>query len=348
MTFLLYGAAGYTGSLIAERCAQRKIDVVLAGRSDSVRSLGDRLGLRSLVVPLDDANALDRALVDVTAVLHCAGPFSRTSRPMVDACLRTGRHYLDITGEIDVFEACAARSSEAKAANIALLPGVGFDVVPSDCLAAHVKRRLPSATSLSLCIAALGRLSHGTASTVVEHLGEGGAVRERGRIVVEPAGKRSRTFDLGDGKTRLAVSMPWGDVATAWHSTNIDEIVVYFALPSPLRRGARLLPLAAPLLRSRRLRSLVQSFIPSGGPDANARDRGRAVIVAEASDGSRTVTSRLGTPDGYALTVESALLAVSRTVEGSLASGYLTPSLAFGPDFVMQIQGVSRFDTETI
>jgi short subunit dehydrogenase-like uncharacterized protein len=65
------------------------------------------------------------AIKDVAVVLCAAGPFSTTSRPVADACLRSRVHYLDITGEIDVFEALAARDAEAKARGIMLLPGVG-------------------------------------------------------------------------------------------------------------------------------------------------------------------------------------------------------------------------------
>ena len=101
-------------------------------------------------------------------MLHIAGPFSATSKPMADACLRTGTHYFDITGEIDVFEALAARDAEATKAGIMLLPGVGFDVVPSDCLAVHLKQRMPDAIDLKISIGGLNALSHGTAKSMVE------------------------------------------------------------------------------------------------------------------------------------------------------------------------------------
>jgi short subunit dehydrogenase-like uncharacterized protein len=99
-------------------------------------------------------------------VLCAAGPFSATSRPVADACLRNRVHYLDITGEIDVFEALAARDAEAKARGIMLLPGVGFDVAPSDCLAAHLKRRLPDANDLRPYLSLRANTSRGTAKTI--------------------------------------------------------------------------------------------------------------------------------------------------------------------------------------
>src|SRR5580765_143373 len=144
MALLLYGANGYTGELVARRAAAAGVPVVLAGRNaPAVAALAAELGQDHRAFALDDAAALDRALAGITVVLNCAGPFSRTAAPLVAACLRARAHYLDITGEIAVLEALATRDAEARARGIALLPGAGFDVVPTDCLAAHVARRLP-------------------------------------------------------------------------------------------------------------------------------------------------------------------------------------------------------------
>jgi short subunit dehydrogenase-like uncharacterized protein len=344
MPFLLYGATGYTGALIAEQCAAQKLDVILAGRSEApLRALAERLGLPHKVVGLDDASALDRALGDVDLVLHCAGPFARTSKPMVDACLRTRRHYLDITGEITVFETLQARRNEAKAAGVVVLPGVGFDVVPSDCIAAHAAGRMPNATALSLCIAAMGALSHGTASTVVENLHEGGAVRRGGRIVPEPVGARERTFPLR-GKERACVSMPWGDVSTAFHSTKIPDITVYFAFPPRIVTGFKIARALRPVLQSKRVRGWLQALIPQGGPNADARARGSSVVIAEVTDGTRTLTSTLTGPEGYAFTVQTAMAAVARMRTAPPAAGTHTPSSAFGADFVLSIPNVTRTD----
>src|SRR3712207_3296995 len=145
---------------------------------------------------------------------------------MAEACLSAGVHYLDITGEIGVFEALAARDAQARAAGVMLMPGVGFDVVPTDCLAAHLKRRLPSATRLALGFEAAGRLSRGTARTVIENLGAGGLVRQGGELKRVPAAWRTRVIDFGAGP-RTAMTIPWGGVVTAYHSTGIPTIEVY-------------------------------------------------------------------------------------------------------------------------
>lgn len=154
---LIYGANGYTGTLVAQRAVERGLRPVLAGRNaDAVGAVARRLDLPHIAINLDDVAGLEAALHGRVAVIHCAGPFSKTSRPMANACLRTGVHYIDITGEIAVFEELHARDGEARAAGVMLLPGAGFDVVPSDCLAVHLKRRLPEATHLALAFRGLG------------------------------------------------------------------------------------------------------------------------------------------------------------------------------------------------
>ena len=148
-TILIYGATGYTGRLIAKAASDKGARPILAGRNlDKVKRVAEPLGLSARTFDLGDPARIDAAVKDVSVVLCAAGPFSATSRPVADACLRNRVHYLDITGEIDVFEALAARDAEAQARGVVLLPGVGFDVVPSDCLAAHLKRRLPDANDL--------------------------------------------------------------------------------------------------------------------------------------------------------------------------------------------------------
>ena len=264
---------------------------------------------------------------------------------MADACLRAGRHYLDITGEIPVFEALAARDAEARARGVMLLPGVGFDVVPSDCLAVHVARRLPGATHLELCIASLGGLSHGTALTSLEQF-EGVAVeRVDGKLTTSPLGKHLRAFDFGDGKVRMGVGAPLGDVSTAYRSTGVANLRVALALPSRLRRMVKLAPLFAPLLRTGPVARLARSMVKSGGPDAAARARGKSAVYAEArTDDGRLVAARLDGPEAYSLTVDCALLCAARVLAGAAPPGFQTPAMAYGPELVLEAPGVTRVD----
>jgi len=269
-TWLLYGANGYTGELVAEEARRRGARPVLAGRrAEAVRPLAERLGLPWKAFELSDPARIAEEIAGQRALLLCAGPFSATSAPVVEACLRSGVHYLDVTGEIAVFEACQRRSAEARTRGVVLLPGVGFDVVPSDCLAATLKRALPDATRLELAIASSGGTSRGTAKTVVEGLNQGGAVRQGGRIRKVPLAYRTRTVPFRD-KPRFAMTLPWGDVSTAYYSTGIPDIEVYVATPARAARALALVGPIAPFLGKPLVQRLLKG--PStGAPPAPTR-----------------------------------------------------------------------------
>lgn len=341
--WLLYGANGYTGALIAEEAVRRGLTPVLAGRrEDAIRPLAEKLDLPWRVF---DVGAPDFS--GVSAVLHCAGPFSHTSKPVVDACLRAGIHYLDITGEIAVFEHLFACDAKARGAGIMLLPGAGFDVVPSDCLAAHLARRVPDAVRLALAFVAAGGASRGTLSTVVENLGMPGAVRRNGRLVPVPPGWRMRRLDFGDGRARSAMTIPWGDVSTAFHSTGIPNIEVYTTMSPGLRRAVIATRLIAPLLRTTLVRHALLKRVRGGaaGPDAGARARTRSMLWGEAvAPDGRSAESLLHGPDGYTLTAMTAVLLARKALNGDAPPGFQTPSRAYGADVILEIPGMTRTD----
>jgi short subunit dehydrogenase-like uncharacterized protein len=345
--YLIYGANGYTGRLIVREAAARGLPPVLAGRNaDAVKELARQEHLDYRVFALDDLAALDAGLKDAAVVLNCAGPFSRTAQPLAKACMRRGVHYLDITGEISVFEELAARDAEAKAAGVMLLPGVGFDVVPSDCLAAHLKRRLPTATGLCLGFQAIGRFSRGTATTMVENLPNGGMIRRGSVLARVPAAWRTRTIDFGRGPVR-AMTIPWGDVSTAYRSTGIPDIEVYMAAAPSQLVAARMLRWFGWMAGSRMVQNYLKGRIKAGsaGPTDEERARGESLLWGEAADafGGRVV-SRIRGPEGYTLTASSAVAVVARVLGGEAPPGFQTPSLAYGPDFVLTLPGVLRSD----
>ena len=341
--FLLYGSYGYTGRLIARLAVERGFEPVLAGRSEeALGEQAEREGLRHVVADLDDPEALDHALEGLPLVLHCAGPFSRTFQPMVEACLRQGRHYLDITGEIAVFEAAAQLDDRAREARVMLMPGVGFDVVPTDCLAVHLQSWLPSATRLTLAVLSGSGVSRGTALTMAEQLGKGGVVRRAGRLTAVPAGWKSRTFDFGTGP-HAAVTLPFGDVSTAYYSTGIGEIETYAAAPPGLQRVIRGTGRVGWLLQSGPVRSLIERGIRRrvAGPSAGQRARGETRIYGEvADDDGRSVSAVLVGPEAYAFTALTALAVLERALAGESPPGFQTPARAYGPDLALGIEGI--------
>ncbi len=342
--YLIYGANGYTGELIARLAASRGHRPILAGRNAAeVGSLAATLGGVARVFGLD---AIGTSLDGVSAVLNCAGPFARTAKLMATACLRAGAHYLDVTGEIVVFETLAAMDATAEKAGVMLMPGVGFDVVPTDCLAAHLKRRLPTATRLRLGFQIKGGVSRGTARTMSENLGSGGAVRKGGKIVKVPACWKTRRIDFGLGPT-MAMTIPWGDVSTAWRTTGIPDIEVYLAAPISMRIFARLSRVLGPILGSGFVQRRIDRKIAGGpaGPSAAQRQRGASLVWGEALDdrGSR-VMSRLRGPEGYTMTALTALAVVERVLAGEARPGFQTPARVYGADFILGVPGVERVD----
>ncbi|MER3431226.1 MAG: saccharopine dehydrogenase [Blastocatellia bacterium] len=345
MNFLIYGANGYTGELITRFAAERGLRPLVAGRRESeMRRVAERFGLEYRVFSLEDSSALDAALQDVELVLHCAGPFSITSRPMLEACLRNQRHYLDITGEISVFEYCASLDKKARAAGIMIMPGVGFDVVPSDCLALHLKKRLPDATHLTLAFFGVGRLSHGTLATMIMNLGRGGAIRKDGRITPVPAAFKTREINFGTFR-KVGVTIPWGDVSTAFYSTGIPNIEVFSVVPRSALKLMRTSRYFGRLLVFAPVQQFLQSRIPPGGPSDEERASGKSLLWGEVvNQAGNQAEARMETPEGYTLTALSALKICEKILAGDYSPGFQTPAKAFGADLILEIDGVSRKD----
>ena len=344
-TFLIYGANGYTGELITRMAAERGLKPILAGRNEAkIADLAAKYGFEYRVFSLEDTAKVDAALQEVDMVLHCAGPFSITSQLMVEACIRNKKHYTDITGEISVFETCAAFGKKAEAAGIMVMPGVGFDVVPSDCLARHLKDRLPSATNLSLAFYGVGRLSHGTAATMTMNIGKGGAIRKDGKITGVKAAWKTQEIDFGE-VIKTGVTIPWGDVSTAFYSTGIPNIEVFTVVPPSNLKMMKASRYLGWLLATGPFQSYLQGKIPAGGPSDKERAKGKTLLWGKASDtDGNTVESRMQGPEGYTITAIAALNIAEKILAGNFTAGYQTPAKAYGADLVMEIDGVARQD----
>jgi short subunit dehydrogenase-like uncharacterized protein len=346
--FLIYGSYGYTGQLIVERALQVGMHPILAGRDEKrLRAQAEQYNLDYRTFSLGETAKLDSALSEVDAVLHCAGPFVHTFRQMAEACLRTKRHYVDISGEILGFEALAAMDGQAKEAGIMLLPGSGFDVVSSDCLAAYLKERLPNATHLRLFIRGVGAgVSRGTAKSAIENMHRQGMIRRDGKLVQVPPAWNVREQDFGRGYTK-AVSVGWGDVSTAYYSTGIPNIETYFAFPDIAISFMRLMRVIGPLMYNRLAKKIIQSLthlFPPGPKEENRRS-GRAILIGEVtSQNGGRASSKLITPEGYTCTALTTVEIMKRILNNEFKTGFQTPSLAYGANFIMQFGRVERTD----
>lgn len=348
-TLLLYGATGFVGDATARLAVEHGFKPILAGRDAlKLEKLAAELGVECRVFDLRDPQKIEQALKGITVVLHCAGPYLYTFKPMVDACLQTGTHYLDLTGEIPVYEAIATRDAEAKARGIMLLPGVGFDVVPTDCLAMHLKQRLPSATRLTLAFRGQGPagLPPGTQKTIIELIPYGNRVRRNGRLERPEQAIKTRLIDFGQGPVESA-RLTWGDVFMAYYSTGIPNIEDYAALPKGLRQQMAVFDFLRPLFKLSGMRNLLKNGVRPG-PTADERVHSFTHVWGQVEDDQgRRATARLHGPEaGVIWTTRAALAAVQKVLSGNAPLGFQTPALAYGADFVLEAEGVTREDIE--
>jgi short subunit dehydrogenase-like uncharacterized protein len=348
MDWMIYGANGYTGELIAREAKRQGTTPILAGRSAAkIIALATQLSLPSTAFRLDALPEIVQALGGFRLVLNCAGPFSKTADAMMRACIAAKAHYLDITGEIDVLEGAHRFDAEAKAAGVVLCPGAGFDVVPTDCVALMLKKALPEATELALGFEVSGRLvSAGTAKTLVESLGKSGKIRRAGRIVDCPIGRGLRRIDFGRG-VKLAMPIPWGDVASAFYTTGIPNITVFTPIsPVPLAI-ARLANAFGPVLQSPRLQRWLIRKIEKDvrGPGVSTRNASPSWVWGEAKDShGRSRVIRIVTLNGYSLTVFSSLALAQNVMSNNRAPGCRTPAGLVGENFILSLPGTSKVD----
>lgn len=345
---VIYGSYGYTGNLIAELSSNLSADVVLSGRSrEKLQEQSERLSIPYIVADLKNSSQMDELLSDADVVIHCAGPFVHTYKSMAEACIRNSCHYLDITGEIEVFEGLKKKSEKFNSANIMAMPGVGFDVVPTDCMAAWLHQKMPDATHLELAFKGLGGgVSRGTAKTMIENLGKGGAVRRKGQIINVPPAYKTRSITVKDQQFKV-VSIPWGDVSTAHFSTGIKNIIVYTAIPDKTIKKMKWLPFINPLLKL----GIVKFFLKQSvnkrppGPDENKRETGRSYIWGEVrNQKGDIVESTMEVAEGYRLTSEMALIIAEKVLDGIWESGYQTPSKVYGADLILESNNSFRLD----
>jgi short subunit dehydrogenase-like uncharacterized protein len=350
-TWMIYGANGYTGKLIAEMAVERGLTPILAGRNkEEIQTIAKKLQLKSRVFPLDDFDQLTAGLSGVQLVLHCAGPFSKTSSLMIEGCLHQGTHYLDITGEVNVFEHVHSSkiADRAKKANIVLCSGVGFDVIPTDCVALKLKRLLPSATHLSLGFDSDSGISPGTFKTMIQGLASGSAERRDGIITEFPLGTKHRVIDFGRG-SKTAIAIPWGDVSTAFYTTGIPNIQTWIPMPAPKIRASRILNKFKPIIASSMIQRIMHKWVDSkiSGPTLSSREQSPAFIWGEAhnSEGEK-VTVRIKTANVYTLTIYGAIEVAMRLLKEKPSGGSYTPACLFGPQLIEELPESSAFFVE--
>jgi short subunit dehydrogenase-like uncharacterized protein len=320
-SWMLYGAAGYTGALIAQHACERGHRPVLAGRTaPAVTALAGQLGLQHRAVTLDDPAALNAALAGVDLVLNAAGPFLHTAAPLAEACLAAGVHYLDIGNELQVFRTLYDLDRRARQAGVTIMPGVGFGVVATNCLARHVSDAVGGAAILQIATrAATAQQGPGVAATRQQNMPYGGWIRQAGHLEPCPLGSGTITITLPDGPC-LIMPLPTGDLEAAFQATGAADITAYGAVPAGPAAGDH--PASHPAPPASRSFGWAQATGPDGA----------------------TAAAWLQAGESYAFTAAASIRAVEETLTRAL-HGAFSPAAAFGADFALTIPGTSRTDT---
>lgn len=343
-SWMIYGAYGYSGRLVAEHARENGLTPLLAGRNaEKTQALADELGCAWRAFGLEDSGKIAKNLNDVDAVIHCAGPFSATSKAMIEGCLWSGTHYFDITGEMLVFEHAHSErvDSAAEEAGIIVCPGVGFDVVPTDCIAKALVDALPDAIDLDLGFQGNMTLSPGTAKTMIESLGEGTFARRDGVLKNIPV--QVRDIDFGKGP-RQSMSVSWGDISTAYYTTGIKNITVYWPANDAMIIGMRYSGPFRPLLRLGPVQKILKNRVDRKvhGPSPEQRDQQRVRVWGEVRDAAgQCVTARMTTANGYTVTQLAPVAIIEHMLAHDVEGGSTTPALLMGKDFASQLPGSS-------
>lgn len=344
---LVYGSYGYTGALIVKRLKDTGLKVLLSGRdAGKLQAQSAASGFPAEPFVLKSGAELNQLLSQATVLLNCAGPFSQTAAIMVSACMAAGTHYLDITGEYRVFEDLMKLDDAAQERGIVIMPGVGFDVVPTDCLALHLKQRMPAACKLEMAfVSRPAGVSRGTARTAMQSAGEAPLVRKNGKLESTGLPAPERVVDFGPFKSH-ALCISWGDIATAYRTTGIPDIEVYLGMSE--RQAARMKKLLrwGGLVKLSAVRMLMDLFLNWGkaGPSDQALLEGKTYVYGRVTDPQgNQIEARLEAPNGYRLTADAAVEICGFVVRSGPSGGYHTPAAMMGADFVSRLVGVSGF-----
>ncbi len=342
----IYGAYGYTGRIIVDELLKNGIKPLVAGRNpEKLSAFAKRHQLEAKTLEVSDKQRIIQWLTNADILIHCGGPFIHTAKEMAEACLASNTHYLDITGEYQVFDLLQEYDEEAKRKNLMILPGAGFDVVPSDCLASFLKSQLPTATKLQLAFTSKdGRLSRGTSKTMIESLGEPQASRKNGVYDYQLMGNSVQEFDFGAFK-QLSMGISWGDISSAFFSSGIPNIEVFSGTTQEQLSKVKKMVRLSFLLKSKLVKNFLKSKIDRkpDGPSEERRFESKMFLWGQVSDENKTIEARLTTLNGYTLTAKASVLIAEKIASGNFKTGFQTPSTAYGHNLILEIEGSERF-----
>lgn len=314
---MIYGATGYTGRMVAEHAKSAGTQVVLAGRSEgALAKLAAEHSVEYRVFALDDADAIDQNLLDISVLLNCAGPFMRTAKPLMEASVRNGMHYLDTAAELDSYRLAERLDDEAKAADVMLMPGGGGSVAMLGSLAGHAVAGVQSPRKIRIAMHVSGGMSRGSAISATENMTAETLARVDGELVT--VANSIRKFDFGQGAVdSFQVTLP--DLITIWRATGVPNIETFVHVTGTGFPTGDL------------------SLLPDG-PTEDERLANRYQAIVEVTDAQGKVfRSLLDTVNGYSFTANAVAEASRRVLAGEARPGFQTPAGLFGNGFAETI-----------
>jgi len=339
LTWMLYGAYGMTGRLILDEALRRGHRPTLAGRDAAkLQELQRLTGLDTAPLALERGAELRTALSRVGCVVLAAGPYDVTGPLMRGACLEARCSYLDVNAAVDDFCQALACDEAARAAGVAVIPGVGYGVVFGECLAVQTARRVSDATSLRLSLATEtdGR-SRAATLTSAGALARGGLDVHDGELRNRPiAFSTWLAPDSQRSATRFA-AMPMAELVAAHRSTGVPNIVAGIPMS---RAAAAFVRATGPWIGKVIARTAARRSGRAGTPLSGAAIAAlRSRMWAEArNDHGQTAAAMLETGEGYRAAAAAAVRAVE-SLRQTPRIGALTPAQAFGADFVLGVPG---------
>jgi len=322
---LIYGATGYTGTLIAREAAKRGLDFEIAGRSeDKLSALAAELKVQYHVFPVGDIEGWKKSLEGKTALLNIAGPFSETAEQAMEASIKFKVHYFDITAEVDIYRLAESKDAAAKAAGIMLLSGAGL-FATYDPLVVHTARRVKNPVAMRAAFKYSGGFTPGSVASASNIVNAGLLVRKNGEIkkITEAP---SVAFDLGDGPEEFSL-MPLGGVVLSFKSTGIPDIEEYFKMALPAEST----------------NEGTMKFEEGHPKDGQNTERSKIFVEVTGEDGT-VARSMVDTPDGYMPTVTSVVEVVNHALNGSFKTGFQSPASAYGAELLTSLFDVNITD----
>jgi short subunit dehydrogenase-like uncharacterized protein len=308
---LIYGATGYTGTMICHEAARRGLDFEIAGRNEEkLSALSTELNVPYHVFSVEDKSGWEKSLSGKTCLLNIAGPFSETAELAMDACITHQVHYVDITAEVDIYRLAESKDSAAIAAGIMILSGAGL-FSTYDPLVVHTAKRVKDPVALRAAFQYSGGFTPGSIASSANIINAGILVRRDGLIEklsqAEPA-----DFDFGSGPQQCFPT-PLGGIVLCYKSTGIPNIEEYFQMALPADTSE------SDTLKIQEEQTKVNSF----------EEQSRILAEVTGADGSIARSIAI-TPAGYMPTVTAAIEVASRVLKGSFKTGFQSPASVFG------------------